>query len=66
MDPEHPELHHLWLFRLLEKAEKEEQYLGKLDIDNFCHRLSLPEYFCTFFGLPPIYIGGNGEKCGRD
>lgn len=46
----------------LEKAEKEEQYVRKLDVANFYHRLRLPEHLHAFFGLPPICIGENGEK----
>lgn len=44
------------------KAEKEKPYVGKLDIDSFYHHLRLPEQLCTFFGLPLIYIGEDGEK----
>lgn len=40
---------------LLEKIEKEELFVGNVDIDIFSHHLRLTEHLRTFFGLPPIH-----------
>jgi hypothetical protein len=32
-------------------------YFGKIDLDNFYHRLRLPEWLCPWFALPPVRAG---------
>lgn len=62
IDPEYPELPHPGLFMQMKMSEKEELYVGKLDIDKFYNRLRLPEHLLPYFGLPPIYLEKNGHE----
>lgn len=34
-------------------------YMSKADMDNFYHRLRIPEWLTTYFGLPSVVIKGN-------
>lgn len=62
IDPEYFELPCHGQCIQLEKAEKEEQFVGSLDIDNFEHRLQLAEHLRTFFELPPRYTEEDNER----
>ena len=58
-EPEDPDLPHPGLLTQLEMGgQQEELYVGKLDADNFYHRLRLPEHLRTYFGLPPLLFEG--------
>lgn len=59
IDPGYPELYHHVLFMQIEKSNKEALFVGKLEIDSFCHRLRLPEHLRTF---PSIDSGKDKEE----
>lgn len=50
IEPEESQIHYRGLFMHLEKAEKEKLFVGTLEIDNFYHRLRLPEHLRPFLG----------------
>jgi hypothetical protein len=35
-------------------------YVGKIDLDNFYHRIRLPDWMCPYFALPPLRAGDVG------
>ena len=56
--PEDPQLPHPGLITHLQNDTGKELEVGKIDIDNFYHRLRLPVFLRKFFGLPPVLIDG--------
>ena len=56
--PEDPELPHPGYITQLQNDSGKELEVGKIDIDNFYHRLCLPVFLRKFFGLPPVMIDG--------
>lgn len=54
--PEDPELPHPGLFTQLQKEATQDLWIGKLDLDNFYHRLELPKHLRPYFGLPPLFL----------
>lgn len=56
--PEDPNLPHPGVVTQLQKDSNEPLVAAKVDVDNFYHRLRLPEHLQTYFGLPPVLIKG--------
>ena len=54
--PDNPELPNPGDFPQL--IVKDELFFAKSDMDNFYHRLRLPRWVTTYFGLPPIDVDG--------
>lgn len=55
---EGPELLHPGYLQQMTLNKQEETWVGKLDIENFYHRLAFPVHLCTYFGLPPVLREG--------
>ena len=58
IDPPDPNLPNPGDFNELVLSEKGRLYTAKSDLDNFYHRLRLPIWLRTYFGLPPLKING--------
>ena len=56
--PGDPNLPHAGTITQLHNKDKKELVVGKIDIDNFYHRIALPDRLKTYFGLPKIRLGG--------
>lgn len=57
-EPDCPELPHPWYLQQMTLNKQREIWVGKLDSDNFYHRLSLPTNFQQQFGLPAVHREG--------
>ena len=51
------------LSRLVASVD-EPLFVGKADVDNFYHRILLPEWLWEYFGLPPVDAADVGEQGG--
>ena len=56
--PGDPKLPHPGLITQLHNHDKKELVVGKIDIDNFYHRIALPDHLKTYFVLPKIKLWG--------
>ena len=60
IEPDDPNLPNPGVFTGLQLAADKTLFCAKSDLDNFYHRLRLPSWLTTYFGLPPITV--NGEE----
>ena len=62
VDPEPVRLPTPDLLTRLEMSESVPTFTAKVDLDNFYHRLRLPEWMRQYFALPPVRAGDVGGE----